>query len=198
MQLTIETNIPARIRNLNRLVTTNMAYAARDSQNAGAEYARQRLITRWHRDMTVRNSSFPRNTWSLRSITRAVAGTGGLRRMASVANRFGDDILRNQTEGGVRRPEKSEALRIPVDRRNWGRGRLRRRATDYVSADGRRIWRRNRRSRSAQVIAVLSPRARIPRRYRVDIVVANTNRAMNRIGEFITQREIDNWDSRLR
>ena len=109
-----------------------------------------------------------------------------------------DDILRLQIRGGIRTPEKAENLLIRTDRSKWGRSFTQnQRGRQYVSEDGRRIYRKFAR-KDDKVVAFLRKQASVPKRYNIAKPVRDIEKKIPFFGNLYLRSEIKKWEDKLK
>ena len=131
-----------------------------------------------------------------------------------------DDILTTQVRGGIRTPENAEKLLVRSDKSKWGRNFTQaQRRKQFVSADGKTIYRLKKRGAKApensrrgsssrpgrkkavnklDVVGFLRPAVSVPKHFRLGPPIKLIERKLPFYGHRFMREEILKWEQRLK
>ena len=183
VQVRVDVRVKSAIRELRRIRRKSVPFAIKAATDeVGRHMAGGKgLIQReWNRTFEVRRRTFP---GSVIKVRRAFVTAGRVSKPTRVVSIAADELLRDQLRGGVRTPESGRSLYIPEKVR-----RSRRKLKNTYRAD-RYIFQKRKRG-PGKYVAVLSPRAKIPKRFSLVRPIRVAERILPRVLERALRKEI--------
>ena len=179
VEIKISTNAQEIRKKLKRVRVVGVNKAWKATMDYAAKLIAKEIIKHWDRLYKKHRRNFPNRV--LR-VSKAYINfdTGELKRAANVHNiEKVDHIFRQQMEGGTRRPRKADNLLVPLEGTRIRRGK---KGNRYVK--GKALYAYSKRGPD-KAIAVITPKAVIPRRFSVAIPLA---RVQSKISMFAERR----------